>query len=142
VYQLTSALLNLVGRREDMDINFNAAYPIYEQVIEEIKKELVRGELRPGEKLPSQRKLAKKIEVNPNTVQRAYREMEQRGLVETKRGRGTFIKDDDQVMIEIRKDMAETAVKEFIDEMISLGFKQDDIVEKINDNLKRRDQDE
>jgi GntR family transcriptional regulator len=68
--------------------------------------------------------------------------MEQRGLVETKRGRGTFIKDDDQVMIEIRKDMAETAVKEFIDEMISLGFKQDDIVEKINDNLKRRDQDE
>jgi len=125
-----------------MDINFNAAYPIYEQVIEEIKKELVRGELRPGEKLPSQRKLAKKIEVNPNTVQRAYREMEQRGLVETKRGRGTFIKDDDQVMIEIRKDMAETAVKEFIDEMISLGFKQDDIVEKINDNLKRRDQDE
>ncbi|OEG61812.1 GntR family transcriptional regulator [Halanaerobium saccharolyticum] len=125
-----------------MDIDFNAAYPIYEQVIEEIKKELVRGELRPGEKLPSQRKLAKKIEVNPNTVQRAYREMEQRGLVETKRGRGTFIKDDDQVMIEIRKDMAETAVKEFIDEMISLGFKQDDIVEKINDNLKRRDQDE
>ncbi|MGP3779775.1 GntR family transcriptional regulator [Halanaerobium saccharolyticum] len=125
-----------------MDIDFNAAYPIYEQVIEEIKKELVRGELRPGEKLPSQRKLAKKIEVNPNTVQRAYREMEQRGLVETKRGRGTFIKDDDQVMIEIRKDMAETAVKEFIDEMISLGFKQDDIIEKINDNLKRRDQDE
>lgn len=125
-----------------MDIDFNAAYPIYEQVIEEIKKELVRGELRPGEKLPSQRKLARKIEVNPNTVQRAYREMEQRGLVETKRGRGTFIKDDEQVMIEIRKDMAETAVKEFIDEMISLGFKKEDIVAKINDNLKRRDQDE
>ncbi|RCW52560.1 MULTISPECIES: GntR family transcriptional regulator [Halanaerobium] len=125
-----------------MDINFDAAYPIYEQVIEEIKKELVRGELRPGEKLPSQRKLAKKIEVNPNTVQRAYREMEQRGLVETKRGRGTFIKDDDQVMIEIKKDMADTAVKEFIDEMISLGFKKDDILEKINRNLKRRDQDE
>lgn len=125
-----------------MDINFNAAYPIYEQVIEEIKKELVRGELRPGEKLPSQRKLAKKIEVNPNTVQRAYREMEQRGLVETKRGRGTFIKDDDQVMIEIKKDMAETAVKEFIDEMISLGFKEEDILNKITENLKRRDQDE
>ena len=125
-----------------MDIDFNAAYPIYEQVIEEIKKELVRGELRPGEKLPSQRKLAKKIEVNPNTVQRAYREMDQRGLVETKRGRGTFIKDDDQVMIEIRKDMAETAVKEFIDEMISLGFEQKDIIDKINDNLKRREQDE
>ncbi|MFW6295418.1 MAG: GntR family transcriptional regulator [Halanaerobium sp.] len=125
-----------------MDIDFNAAHPIYEQVIEEIKKELVRGDLRPGEKLPSQRKLAKKIEVNPNTVQRAYREMEQRGLVETKRGKGTFIKDDEQVMIEIKKVMAETAVKEFIDEMISLGFKKKEIIVKINDNLKRRVQDE
>jgi GntR family transcriptional regulator len=46
--------------------------------------------------------------------------MEQRGLVETKRGRGTFIKDDDQVMIEIKKEMAETAVIDFIEEMISL----------------------
>lgn len=125
-----------------MDIDFNAAHPIYEQVIEEIKKELVRGDLRPGEKLPSQRKLAKKIEVNPNTVQRAYREMEQRGLVETKRGKGTFIKDDEQVMIEIKKVMAETAVKEFIDEMISLGFKKKEIIAKINDNLKRRVQNE
>lgn len=122
-----------------MDIDFNAAYPIYEQVIEEIKKELVRGDLRAGDKLPSQRKLAKEIDVNPNTVQRAYREMEQRGLVETKRGRGTFIKDDEKVMIEIKKDMAESAVKEFIDEMISLGFNRENIIKKINDNLKRRE---
>ncbi len=125
-----------------MDIDFNAAYPIYEQVIEEIKKELVRGDLKAGDKLPSQRKLAKQIDVNPNTVQRAYREMEQRGLVETKRGRGTFIKDDEEVMIEIKKDMAESAVKEFIDEMISLGFNRENIIKKINDNLKRREADE
>ena len=122
-----------------MDIDFNAAYPIYEKVIEEIKKELVRGDLKAGAKLPSQRKLAKEIDVNPNTVQRAYREMEQRGLVETKRGRGTFIKDDEKVMIEIKKDMAESAVKEFIDEMISLGFTKESIIVKINDNLKRRE---
>ena len=125
-----------------MDIDFNAAYPIYEQVIEELKKELVRGELKAGDKLPSQRKLARKIDVNPNTVQRAYREMEQRGLVETKRGRGTFIKDDDKVMIEIKKEMAESAVKEFLDEMISLGFDKENIVKKINENLKRRQDDE
>ena len=125
-----------------MDIDFNAAYPIYEQVIEELKKELVRGELKAGDKLPSQRKLARKIDVNPNTVQRAYREMEQRGLVETKRGRGTFIKDDDKVMIEIKKEMAESAVKEFLDEMISLGFDKENIVKKINENLKRRQEDE
>jgi len=125
-----------------MDIDFDAAYPIYEQVIEEIKKEIVRGELKAGAKLPSQRKLAKKIDVNPNTVQRAYREMEQRGLVETKRGRGTFIKDDDQVMIEIKKDMAETAVIDFIEEMISLGFKRENILKKVEAKLKRREDNE
>ena len=125
-----------------MDIDFDAAYPIYEQVIEEIKKEIVRGELKPGAKLPSQRQLARKIEVNPNTVQRAYREMEQRGLVETKRGRGTFIKDDDQVMIEIKKDMAETAVIDFIEEMISLGFKRENILKKVEAKLKRREDNE
>jgi len=125
-----------------MDIDFNAAYPIYEQVIEEIKKEIVRGELKPGAKLPSQRQLARKIEVNPNTVQRAYREMEQRGLVETKRGRGTFIKDDDQVMIEIKKEMAETAVIDFIEEMISLGFKRENILKKVEAKLKRREDNE
>lgn len=125
-----------------MDIDFNAAYPIYEQVIEEIKKEVVRGELKPGAKLPSQRQLARKIEVNPNTVQRAYREMEQRGLVETKRGRGTFIKDDDQVMIEIKKDMAETAVIDFIEEMISLGFKKEKILKKVESSLNGREDNE
>ena len=125
-----------------MDIDFDAAYPIYEQVIEEIKKEIVRGGLKPGAKLPSQRQLARKIDVNPNTVQRAYREMEQRGLVETKRGRGTFIKDDDQVMIEIKKEMAQTAVIDFIDEMISLGFKRENILEKVESNLKGREDNE
>ena len=125
-----------------MDIDFNAAYPIYEQVIEEIKKEIVRGELKAGAKLPSQRQLARKIDVNPNTVQRAYREMEQRGLVETKRGRGTFIKDDQQVMIEIKKEMAETAVIDFIEEMISLGFNRENILKKVESNLKGREDNE
>lgn len=122
-----------------MDIDFNAAYPIYEQVIEEIKKEIVRGELKAGAKLPSQRKLARKIEVNPNTVQRAYREMEQRGLVETKRGRGTFIKDDDQVMIDIKREMAETAVIDFIEEMTSLGFDKKNILKKVEAKFKGRE---
>jgi GntR family transcriptional regulator len=68
--------------------------------------------------------------------------MEQRGLVETKRGRGTFIKDDDQVMIEIKKEMAETAVIDFIEEMISLGFKRENILKKVESNLKGREDNE
>ena len=121
-----------------MDIDFNAAYPIYEQVIEELKKELVRGELKAGDKLPSQRKLARKIDVNPNTVQRAYREMEQRGLVETKRGRGTFIKDDDKVIKEINEQMAHSAVQKFISEMVSIGFEKEEIINLLKSEFERR----
>jgi len=125
-----------------MEIDFNAARPIYEQVIEEIKKEIVRGDINPGEKLPSQRQMAKNIDVNPNTVQRAYREMEARDLVETKRGRGTFIKDDDKVIIEIKKEMAEHAVENYIEQMVSLGFNKGEILKKLEDRIERRNFDE
>jgi len=124
------------------EIDFNAARPIYEQVIEEIKKEIVRGEINPGEKLPSQRQMANNIDVNPNTVQRAYREMQARDLVETKRGRGTFIKDDDKVITEIKKEMAEHAVENYIEQMESLGFNKEDIFKKLEDKIERRNFDE
>jgi len=125
-----------------MEIDFNAARPIYEQVIEEIKKEIVRGEINPGEKLPSQRQMAKNIDVNPNTVQRAYREMDARDLVETKRGKGTFIKDDDKVITEIKKEMAEHAVENYIEQMESLGFNKEEIFKKLEDKIERRNFDE
>ncbi|HKL13514.1 MAG TPA: GntR family transcriptional regulator [Halanaerobiales bacterium] len=121
-----------------MNIDFNASKPIYEQVIEEIKKQIARGEIKPGDKLPSQRELAKDIQVNPNTIQRAYREMEILDLVETKRGRGTFIKDDDKVIKEINKQMAQSAVQKFIDEMVSIGFEKQEIVELLKREFERR----
>jgi len=121
-----------------MKIDFNASKPIYEQVIDEIKKQIARGEIKPGDKLPSQRKLAKDIQVNPNTVQRAYREMEILDLVETKRGRGTFIKDDDKVIKEINEQMAHSAVQKFITEMVSIGFEKEEIINLLKSEFERR----
>jgi GntR family transcriptional regulator len=121
-----------------MKIDFNASKPIYEQVIDEIKKQIARGEIKPGDKLPSQRELAKDIQVNPNTVQRAYREMEILDLVETKRGRGTFIKEDDKVIKEINEQMAQTAVQKFINEMISIGFEKEEIINLLKSEFERR----
>ncbi|MCF8000502.1 MAG: GntR family transcriptional regulator [Halanaerobiales bacterium] len=121
-----------------MKIDFDASKPIYEQVIDGIKKQIARGEIDPGDKLPSQREMAKEIQVNPNTVQRAYREMELLDLVETKRGRGTFIKDDDKVIKEINEQMAHAAVKRFIDEMISIGFKKEEVINLLKEEFERR----
>ncbi|NLJ83651.1 MAG: GntR family transcriptional regulator [Halanaerobiaceae bacterium] len=118
-----------------MGLYFDTTKPIYEQIIDYIKKMIVRGELKPGDKLPSQRELARKIEVNPNTIQRAYREMEMLELVETRRGMGTFVKEDESMVITMKNEMAREAVYRFIEEMHSLGYKEDDILSFINTEL-------
>ncbi|MFW6022970.1 MAG: GntR family transcriptional regulator [Halanaerobiaceae bacterium] len=121
-----------------MQVNFDAAKPIYEQIIDQVKKMMVRGELNPGDKLPSQRDMARLIEVNPNTIQRAYREMELLDLVETKRGRGTFVKEDEEMVVEIKKEMARDAAKKFVGEMRSLGYTDEEIMKWIENEAVQR----
>jgi len=114
------------------EIKFDSAQPIYAQIIEGIKKAVARGSLHPGDKLPSQRDLAVSLGVNPNTVQRAYRELEQIGLTETLRGQGTFLKQDHDMMGQIRSEMINATVEIFIAEMKSLGCHRDDIISTVN----------
>ena len=72
-------------------MEYNVEVPIYVQVVRDIKKRIVRKQLLPGEKLPSNRELAVLYKVNPNTAARIYKEMEAEGYCYTKRGLGTFI---------------------------------------------------
>jgi|SRR5690554_2538354 len=121
-----------------MKVNFDASRPIYEQIITEIKRMIVRGELNPGDKLPSQRDMARLLEVNPNTIQRTYREMEMLELVETKRGTGTFLKEDEEMIKDLKNEMARQATERFIREMNSLGFKKEKIlqwIEKVSEEV-------
>lgn len=119
-----------------MKIELDLTRPIYQQIIDEIKRSVARGDLKPGDKLPSHRELAEKAGVNPNTVQRAYREMEQAELVETLRGQGTFVKDNPRLLKEIRTSMAHKALEAFIKEMRSLGFRDEEIIALVQDGLK------
>ena len=73
-----------------MQLNFDSSRPIYLQMVDEVKKALVRGELSPGDKIPSLKERAQMSKVNPNTVQRAYQEMERERLTETLRGARYF----------------------------------------------------
>ena len=70
------------------------AGPIFEQIVAGVKAAIARGELAPGEKLPSARALAEELKVNPNTVIRAFLELEREGITETRRGLGTFVRED------------------------------------------------
>src|SRR5690625_4014701 len=100
-----------------MELRFNPESPIYQQIIDEFKRAIARGELAPGDRIPSQRELATQARVNPNTVQRAYREMEWLGLVKTLRGQGTFVSGEPTLLATLRAEMADAAVERFVGEM-------------------------
>jgi GntR family transcriptional regulator len=112
-------------------VQFDSSQPIYQQIINNYKKQLARGELKEGDKIPSQREYAEMIKVNPNTVQRAYREMENQHMVETIRGQGTFIVIGEELKKEIKQDMARIIPNYFVQEMRSLGFTNEQMVEML-----------
>ena len=114
-------------------MEYNAGTPIYLQVINELKKKMVKGELKPGEKMPSGRDLAVAYKVNQNTAARIYREMEMSGYCFTKRGIGTFVSEEENMFQDLKKELADELLKNFIHEMSGLGYQKDDIISQIAD---------
>ena len=114
-------------------MEYNASAPIYLQVINELKKKMVKGELMPGEKMPSGRDLAVEYKVNQNTAARIYRELEAQGYCFTRRGIGTFVSEEESMFQDLKKEMASELVKNFMHEMDGLGFEKGDIIEQIVD---------
>ncbi len=114
-----------------MNIEFNTSTPIYLQIIEEFKRQIATGVLRPGDKVSSQRDLAASLKVNANTVQRAYREMEILGLVETLRGQGTFVCQGKGIVEGTRREMLTNLVDDFVRAMQALGIGQEATLEAV-----------
>lgn len=101
-----------------MPLDPHSHVPIYEQIIEHIHGSVAAGVYRPGESLPSIRALALELLVNPNTVQRAYQELERQGLVYMRKGLGVFVASDGASAARVR---AETSVRDRFAQGIDLG---------------------
>ncbi|RIH84364.1 HTH-type transcriptional repressor YtrA [Calidithermus terrae] len=97
------------------------AGPIYAQIVQGVKRMLANGKLKPGDKLPSARDLATELKVNPNTVIHAFGELEREGLSETRRGLGTFLKEDIEVG-RLRHSLLVEAARRFMAEARALGL--------------------
>ncbi|MGL4485301.1 MAG: GntR family transcriptional regulator [Anaerovoracaceae bacterium] len=106
---------------------FNNESPIYIQIIEEIKKEILRGELEPNQRIASVRELGIKYGVNPNTMQRALSELEREGILRTERTNGRFVTDDKALIKNIRRNMADEIYSRFNSDMKKIGYTQADI---------------
>jgi GntR family transcriptional regulator len=123
-------------------VKFDNSHPIYMQIIDEFKKGIIRAELKAGDKIPSQREYAQMVKVNPNTVQRAYREMENLGMVETLRGQGTFVRAGEDKRQEMAQEMANTIIEQFISQMRSLGYEDRTILAMLEKHLEDLEEDE
>ena len=119
-----------------MNIEFNDRMPIYLQIMELIKKDIVTYKLKCGDKLPSVRDMATNLKVNPNTIQRAYQELERLEIVYTQRGMGTFVINDITMVNTLKIETAQKIIDSFIFQMKSLGFNENEIISTVNQKFK------
>ena len=118
---------------------FSASKPIYRQIAEQLFKKMIRGEIKPGEKLPSVRELAVQTQVNPNTIQRTYNEMERMGVVETRRGQGTFVVEHREVIDDLKREMRSEVIGQFVQSMEELGLSKQDMLSELDRFLQKGD---
>lgn len=111
-----------------MSMEFLPDKPIYQQLVDHIMGEIIRGTLAVGEKLPSVRDYAVLVGVNANTMQRVYRELESLGITETRRGQGSFVTENQARIQELREEMKEQLVQSFIQNVEALGFTTNEMV--------------
>lgn len=109
-------------------MEFDRRSPVYEQIITYFKERIASGEYSPGSDVPSRRELAVTFKINPNTAQRAYKEMEEQGLIYTEGNLPSKITEDTPVIDALRKEMINTALDDFIAITKPLGLDVQDIV--------------
>lgn len=106
---------------------FENGIPIYLQILGRLRTEIASGAYPPGAKLPPVRELAMEAGVNPNTMQRAFAELERDGLVYTQRTSGRFVTEDAEIMKELRKNLSADIIGEMCTRLMRLGMSQEEI---------------
>jgi len=115
-----------------MNYKFDNNIPIYIQLVEILKKEIVSGIKEPGERLESVRDLSFKLKVNPNTLQKALSELEDMKLIYTERTNGKFVTNDYKLINKFKDKYANELIDKFINDMDSIGIKKNEIINYIN----------
>ena len=121
----------------NIKLDFCSKIPIYVQIIDQVKHAIAVGELHPDDQLPTIRELAADLDVNFTTVARAYRLLDEEGLISTQHGRGTYILPlpEGQTDGDFRREDMERLVLNFLNEAARLGYRPDEVAEIVKDNI-------
>lgn len=113
-------------------LNHSSMVPIYEQLMEQIKSDIIQSELKEGEALPSVRTLAGELRISALTVKKAYDKLEEEGFITTVHGKGTYVSaSDKQLALEARQKAIEDDFDKVIDRALSMGMKKEEISEVV-----------
>ena len=113
-----------------MKFELNNRDPIYLQVVMYFKQQIALGELSAGMEIPSRRELATMLNINPNTVQKAYKEMEDQKLIVTERNFPSKVTTNEEVLQKIRKDLIEEATVQYVETMKRIAISFDEVIKK------------
>ena len=127
---------------EKWSLEFDDRMPIYRQIILQFYRAFVRGDIMPGDRIPSIRDLSALLRVNTNTIQRVYQEMERDGLISSKRGTGYFFTEDINMTDITRRNLALESLQRFVEEMRSLGCEDIEILNELSSYMKGAEQNE
>ena len=122
----------------EIKLDVKSGVPFYRQVIDQVKAAIATESLSPGDRLPTVRQLAVDLSINPNTVSRAYTELELTGLVETQMGSGTFVGNRSVERDDVeRRRVLDQFCQEFLSRASTLGFTLDDVLQNLDQRKKR-----
>jgi GntR family transcriptional regulator len=114
-----------------IQLNYQDRRPIYEQIVEKMQELIVKGILKQDDKIPSVRSLAIDMSINPNTIQKAYQELERLGFIYTVKGRGNFVSGKEVWHTDKTKEIEEK-LESTLKELKALGVKKEEIVKKVD----------
>jgi GntR family transcriptional regulator len=114
-------------------IDFRSGQPIYVQIMDQIQRMVASGALKPGDQLPTVRQLATELRVNFNTVARAYRLLDEAGLISTQQGRGTYIWEGptEETMTRLRQQSLESITRQYIAEVSRLDYSPGEVMDSL-----------
>ncbi|WP_156290309.1 GntR family transcriptional regulator [Oceanobacillus salinisoli] len=111
-----------------MKVTFNKRDPVYVQVVRHFKEQIATGHFEPGQEIPSRRELATQLKINPNTAQRAYKEMEEAGLIYTEGNSPSKITKNEKVIDNVREELILEAVNNFVSAIRPIHVPIDEVV--------------
>ena len=121
-----------------LHLDYRDNRPIHQQVRDGLRRLMVSGVLQPGDQLPSVRKLATELAINPDTIQRAMAQLDQDGLTRADRTAGRLVTQDTGILDAVRRAEAQVAVQQFFDAMAELGYSRQEAAELIGEENHER----